>query len=944
MTFLLLVACIVVAAAAYRRQARRIDALEDRIAALGGETVLPTPPVRVVDPEMDRPTRTARVILPDPVAPPRPPVVEAPPASATFEQLVGGRLPIWVGGAALAIAGYFLVRLAIESGLLTPAVRVLLATSFGFALLAAGEGAARLRWVSEDRRVTQALSGAGIATLYAAIYLAGSHYGLVGPVAAFVLLAAITIAALALSLRRGAAVALMALVGGFATPLLAGSHGQAILPLIAYLGLLSAGLFGLAVARGWLWLALTAAAGSLIWSGLLIATAANGDALAAGGFALLLAVAATLTVGASGGARAGGVLRALPIVVGAAELALLIVAAGFGGGAWSLHLLLSAASIILAWREPRLVSAVAAALALSALALAGSALYASAGIAVAAGIGMALLFGGAGHALGRRSRGGAWWAGIGAAGLALPFLALWTARPELLPDAVWSALALLAMLAPLHLAWRSRAAARAAPPFDPVLAISATTAAAFLAAALAGLVPVLLVPACILAGTLALAQGGRRIGDGGLLRLSLVTGVCALPPWLLLEGAIDAFARVAAMLPAVGPVQSIEALLVPALLLGGIAQAHSAGRARDALRIVAAVAGTAAVAAIVPPGWRPLVLAMATAATGEAIRRGLAPRALLPIAGAATLLWAVALCGGVLAAVAGSLGGERLLLPLLPVPLDAVRAALLPAPLIALAVWRAADPRWRRQLLAGAGIAAAAGLYVLWKQVFRIADPSAFVAHGFLERALLTQAIFAAGWATATRGGVWARAARALTIVAALRVLWLDLAVFDPALVDQAVGAWPIANLVTLHFLAAALWIERAWRAESPGRGRMLALAALVAVAAGGTLLMVRQAFHGSLLVAGPVGRPEFYGYSAGGVLLAVALFARGAGLRDRPLRSAGLGMLTLMVLKVFLVDAAALGGLLRIASFLGLGVTLIAIGWAYGRLLGRAAPATAAG
>jgi len=36
----------------------------------------------------------------------------------------------------------------------------------------------------------------------------------------------------------------------------------------------------------------------------------------------------------------------------------------------------------------------------------------------------------------------------------------------------------------------------------------------------------------------------------------------------------------------------------------------------------------------------------------------------------------------------------------------------------------------------------------------------------------------------------------------------------------------------------------------------------------------------------------------------------------------------------VFLVDAAALEGVLRILSFLGLGLALIAIGWAYGRFM----------
>ena len=49
-------------------------------------------------------------------------------------------------------------------------------------------------------------------------------------------------------------------------------------------------------------------------------------------------------------------------------------------------------------------------------------------------------------------------------------------------------------------------------------------------------------------------------------------------------------------------------------------------------------------------------------------------------------------------------------------------------------------------------------------------------------------------------------------------------------------------------------------------------------------------------------------------------------------MRVAGLAVLTLTTFKVFLIDASALEGLLRVLSFLGLGAALIGIGWGYGR------------
>jgi uncharacterized membrane protein len=69
-------------------------------------------------------------------------------------------------------------------------------------------------------------------------------------------------------------------------------------------------------------------------------------------------------------------------------------------------------------------------------------------------------------------------------------------------------------------------------------------------------------------------------------------------------------------------------------------------------------------------------------------------------------------------------------------------------------------------------------------------------------------------------------------------------------------------------------------------------------------------------------------------LLLAVALLLSGVRLADKALRVAGLALLTLTVFKVFLIDAAELEGLLRILSFLGLGIALIGIGLLYGKVL----------
>jgi uncharacterized membrane protein len=75
-------------------------------------------------------------------------------------------------------------------------------------------------------------------------------------------------------------------------------------------------------------------------------------------------------------------------------------------------------------------------------------------------------------------------------------------------------------------------------------------------------------------------------------------------------------------------------------------------------------------------------------------------------------------------------------------------------------------------------------------------------------------------------------------------------------------------------------------------------------------------------------------GLSIAWLVLAIAFIAGGMAAKDRALRVAGLVLLTLTVLKLFLIDAAALEGVLRILSFFGLGASLIVLGRFYGTLL----------
>jgi len=267
--------------------------------------------------------------------------------SINFEELFGRRLPIWAGGITLAIAGVLIVKYAIDIGLFgrifTPGVQLVCGLLFGFGLIGGAELAYRNRERVDDPRVAQALAGAGISTLYAALLVAANAYQLISPLAAFIGLAAVTAMALFLSLRHGAPSALLGLAGGLAAPALTIGITANVPMLAIYMAFTIAGLVGVARAQRWPWLALIALIGGAGWSLWLILA---GEALTVlgslsiGMFVVLIAVAAPLF--AFEGVRST-LLRSAAAVVGAAQLALLVALGGFEPLDWGLFALIAAA-------------------------------------------------------------------------------------------------------------------------------------------------------------------------------------------------------------------------------------------------------------------------------------------------------------------------------------------------------------------------------------------------------------------------------------------------------------------------------------------------------------------------------------------------------------------------------------------------------------------------
>ncbi len=447
--------------------------------------------------------------------PPPPSAPEGQTLGNLFEQLVGGRMLIWIGGIALVVAGFFLIRYSIEVGLVTEAMRMVAAALFGVALLAMGEYARGGRLFAEDQRIAQALVGAGIAVLYATAYGSWYLFALIGPTAASALMLLITVGALVLSQRHGAPTAVMGLVGGFLTPWLVGDPRGGAGPILAYLALLNVAIFTLAWRRRWTWLAAGAVALSFLWTGFLI-FGPRPDALAAGGFVLVLAVAAsTLRPG-----EGRELLLMQPLIIGLVQLAALVARVDTGLAAWLLFGALSAAALALSVARAEFRYAPPAALLLTLFLLAAKATTEQDPLLAPAAAAATLLFGAVSIALARRER--LMRTLVACGGLAGPLAVVRGLRPELADQALWGALAAALALAALFLLRLHRPDQRLLRMPDIAMVAAGGTAALLLGLAAYDLAPRDYVSAVWLVLSLGLLVAGVRIPDKALRLAGLI--------------------------------------------------------------------------------------------------------------------------------------------------------------------------------------------------------------------------------------------------------------------------------------------------------------------------------------------------------------------------------------------------------------------------------------
>ena len=156
----------------------------------------------------------------------------------------------WVAraGVVLLLVGVsFLLRMGVEQGWLTPAVRVAGGLIIGFALSAFG-----LRARTSRPAYSQLLVGGGVVAFYLSAFGAWSVWQLVPYEAAFAFCVLTTTFAFGAAVRlRAEWLALLGIVGGYATPFMLLSPDSNVPGLVAYSLLLLGGYLTVYVLRGW---------------------------------------------------------------------------------------------------------------------------------------------------------------------------------------------------------------------------------------------------------------------------------------------------------------------------------------------------------------------------------------------------------------------------------------------------------------------------------------------------------------------------------------------------------------------------------------------------------------------------------------------------------------------------------------------------------------------
>ena len=830
-----------------------------------GEAERPAELARPPEAAIERPTAENGPGSPDPVP-------EAPPPSAVprrpgLEERIGTRWAVWVGGLALGLGGLLLVRYSIENDLVGPGLRVALGSVLALALTGGGEWLRRRELplaapAFAKANIPAILTAAGTSTLFAVVYAAYALYGLIGPTPAFVILAIVSLATVAASALHGPAISALGLVAAFGSPLLVSASEPNVPGLVAYLACVAGSGYAVARLRLWRWLAVSGAAGALLWGAVL-----------------------AIDVSPASAATHALIQTALAILFLAADP----------------HRFTPESEA----RTDRFASAV----------LLGFALLA---ILVAANMG---------HGLGRPLFAGA---------VMLMLLGAAYRFPAVASGAASAALVALGTLT----SWPVEGEVGA----EPITVLDSITSGAPMPAAVGTYLT-----SALLLGVAVAAASFRRVAGGTALRTAPAAWYLSAATLGPLIGLIVVYGRIESF------ERSIPFALVAAALAAGFAalarafrtleeRSEAAGGRADIARLAVGATASAAIGALalgltMALDRGVLTVTLALTALGTAF---VADRVVVP-----ALRYAVAALGLVVAARLAFdpriMGDDLGRTPFLNWLLFGYGIPALAFGLTARILSRSG--RDRVVAICETLAILFSALLVFLEIRHAIHDGDIYAAgFGHLEAGLVVAEGLCFSILTARlalgRGrplfGFFSLGFAVLSLAWAAATLFV---VENPAVTGEQVSGGAVLNTLVPAYLIPALLaaaLARAARGVHPRSFVLSAAAFALALELAYACLAVRRLFQGSDVSAMRwTSDGELWSYSLVLLLNGIVLLAFGLLQNRREARLASAACILAAVVKVFLLDLAGLEGLMRALSFVGLGLVLVGIGFAYQRLLG---------
>lgn len=215
---------------------------------------LPPPQPTQVTAETSPPPKQERITPSPPPSPPGSP-------SLSLEMKVGTRWLNWVGIVMLLVGvGYFL-KYAYDNAWIGPTGRLAIGTIFGLVALGLGERFRKRQWPI----LFQVLTGGGLATFYLCIYFSFQIYRLSDQTVSMLLAVVVTALAVVMAVANNAVpIAILALVGGFLSPVLLSTGINRPYAFFTYIAILDLVAMGSAYFRRWRILDLVCFAGTAI--------------------------------------------------------------------------------------------------------------------------------------------------------------------------------------------------------------------------------------------------------------------------------------------------------------------------------------------------------------------------------------------------------------------------------------------------------------------------------------------------------------------------------------------------------------------------------------------------------------------------------------------------------------------------------------------------------